>query len=207
MLERIERIEREKERAKRQKTEEEQRKKVAEEKLNKERERKSIREVEEYRRSRGQANEMILRESGILPELTEFQRSRLAGTTRKHNLIVNNASGEVILVWGSRYTIHEDRYTGDDRIDYEKPFLGRGNGVKDYSCINVGIDGQERQITIRGNSCIAILSEHDWRNRELVLDRLVEAYLNPLRVNESEARRAADRRWAASNVSTECCNQ
>jgi len=185
VVERINRREREKEEARLQKERKEsevrERRRVTEKQLEIERRQKD----EESIRFRREYIRRILQEGGIVSALSDIERDRLEGTTKKHNLIVDSEKGEVTLIWGSKYNIKEGK------IYWEKPFLG-GESRLDYSLIKVKVHPNEnpdrRGIIVEDSSGEPrFLSDSQMRNRELVLDRLAEAYLKPKRVNLYES--------------------
>lgn len=195
MLERINQLEREKRQREKEKREREAAEASARQRAELERQQKAKRENEERGRFLRETNRRILHESGVIPALSDIERGRLKGTTANHTLIVNPDRGIATLAWGTRFIVE------DGRIGYEKPFLGFGRGEKDYSYIEVCVDPDRRGIKINDR----FLSEQEWRNRELVLDWLAKAYLNPRRVNEREPNYRSESSSSSSGT-TECCH-
>lgn len=132
--------------------------------------------------------------SGVLRALEEIRDGKLAGSVRKYALVVNLDGATAELVWGNKFSVEKNA------IGYERAFFG--DGVKDYQSVSVRVDPDTLELCIFGGSS-SRYPQQQWQNDPgVVLDALVEAYLDPRRVVERES----DYRHSSSSsgYSSEC---
>lgn len=128
------------------------------------------REQEKALRRAGERREKtmkLMKESGVQDEVRKIGKEFLGGFGGiKHDVLIDVDSGIIQLVWGKyRKKKGEVDYTFWD-------------GVLDYSYISAEFDITANSVSINGKKTIA---QTEWNsNRNLLVDALAKAYLDPL---------------------------
>lgn len=136
--------------------------------------------LEEARRQLVRTNSnYVLGSSGVLQGLKDIDRGKLAGTIKKHALVIDLDTGWAQLVWGNKFTVE------NNQVGKARGFFS-GLEEADYQTIIVKVNPDTMDLSIQGADKF-ILKQNEWKNYpDRVLDALTDAYFSPIRVTYRE---------------------